>query len=340
MRPLPRYAAATASRNAIGSCADAVESSTCTRVRVQRVVAAREQRLVLRRRPTPVRRRVRLVPDDDRRGRRGRARAPLVRSCRSARCAPRRGRCRAPKPKTASTTVVLRRRRLRARELDAARPRSAPISPCHGTHTRTAPAPTSCSRRTTVSGNGVHLSVSSSTPTMSGALVRRVRHLPDAEADEDDGDRDRGDSQAAAGCEPPQRLIEHAPAGGEHACAGRGAPSGRRSTRGRARASPPSTSRSRAAPVRSRSGRGGRRAAASTPAARARAPRRRRAGSAAGRRGSCRRAGRSRAAGSRPAASPAAARRAARLLLGAAHELLAEVRAEPLPRRRAAACGT
>ena len=52
------------------------------------------------------------------------------------------------------------------------------------------------------------------------------------------------------------------------ACAGRGAPSGRRSTRGRARASRPSTSRSRGAPARSRSARAARRAAASTRAAR------------------------------------------------------------------------
>ena len=62
-------------------------------------------------------------------------------------------------------------------------------------------------------------------------------------------------------------LAQHAPAGRRRACAGRGAPSGPRSTRGRARASRPSTSRSRAAPARSRSGRGARPAAASTPAA-------------------------------------------------------------------------
>ena len=54
----------------------------------------------------------------------------------------------------------------------------------------------------------------------------------------------------------------------ERASAGRAGPSGRRSTRGRARASRPSTSRSRAAPARTRSARAGRRAAASRPAGR------------------------------------------------------------------------
>ena len=72
--------------------------------------------------------------------------------------------------------------------------------------------------------------------------------------------------------------------GRRRASAGRAAPSGRRSTRGRARASPPSRSRSPGAPARSRSARAARRAAASRRAARARARRRSAAGSAAARR--------------------------------------------------------
>ena len=144
--------------------------------------------------------------------------------------------------------------------------------------------------------------------------------------------RSRTCAESSVGLAAPKRLAEHAEARWRRACAGRAAPSGRRSTRGRARASRPSTSRSRAAPARSRSGPGrttsrcqyaGRSCASSREEARA--------GSGAGRRRSCRRAARSRAAGSRRAATPCSQRpirvsSASRAL----DELLAEVRAEPL----------
>ena len=107
-------------RNAAGACADAVESST------HAVVLARAGRRSTARAATrtsagvaaPVRRRVRLVPDDDRPRVRYTREHGAARSRRSAVCAcgaP--AACRRAKPKTASTTAVWRAASLGASEL-------------------------------------------------------------------------------------------------------------------------------------------------------------------------------------------------------------------------------
>ncbi len=92
-----------------------------------------------------------------------------------------------------------------ARESSTRRTAVGRISPLHGTHTRTAPAPTDCSRRTTVSGNGVHLSVSSSTPTMSGSAgCDACVTFQTPMAMKRDGDGDAEEFQSAAGDARPR----------------------------------------------------------------------------------------------------------------------------------------
>ena len=119
VRPLARYAEASARRNADRVVRGGGRVEHLHRRRVQRVVAAREQRLVLRGRPAPVRARVRLVPDDDgarvgderERGFRVPAEAPLL---------PRRGRRLRAEAEHGEHDGRLACGRLRARELDAA----------------------------------------------------------------------------------------------------------------------------------------------------------------------------------------------------------------------------
>ena len=141
LRPLARYCAATARRNASGACADAVESRTVRPRPVQRVVAACEQRLVLRS-GVPLQ----YV------GEFASFQTTIARASgtsASTRCAYPQNRPLRPsvvgvsraKPKTASTTRRLAAPPASARCSSSSRAPRGRASPCHGTQTRTASAP-------------------------------------------------------------------------------------------------------------------------------------------------------------------------------------------------------
>ena len=239
------------SRNASGAWPEAVESRTVTPLAMEPVVAACEKRRVFLRRPAPVRRRVRLVPDDDRRSVRNTVRARGAHTRRTA-AAP--SACAAyacAKPKTARTTRVCCAA-CSARASSSSRAPAGAASPFHGTQTRTASAPsrllpahdaerdwtsTSACRRRLRREGAVHVA-------LSGGAGARPRRRPPRR-----GGRCAISRRAIRG---PAAIASARASRSRTRCAGRGAPSGRRSIRGRARASPPSTSRSRGAPARGR----------------------------------------------------------------------------------------
>ena len=183
-----------------------------------------------------------------RRAHRERARAPSVHRHKSE---PENGRLAAYR---------VRSRTQRARRSFPAQPASARASstslvrdgcssPCHGTHTRTASAPSERCQRTTPSGSAVHFNVSSSTPTSSLGVGagRSASHAATAPTT-----RSRAAAISRRLIRDPAAIVGARASRLRRPCEGRAERTGRRSTRGRARASRPSTSRSRAVPARAR----------------------------------------------------------------------------------------